>query len=139
MKNIIFTLTLIAAFTGMVKAQGGPVMTFEKNEIDYGNVPQGGDGLRLFKFKNTGTSPLVIKNATGSCGCTVPKWPVEPIQPGQVATIEVKYATDRLGGFTKNVTVETNEANSKHVLTIKGNIYEKKFENAAPNSSSNKR
>jgi Protein of unknown function (DUF1573) len=139
MKKIIFALSLITVFTGMVKAQNGPVMTFEKTEIDYGNVPQGGDGLRLFKFKNTGTSPLIIKNATGSCGCTVPKWPVEPIQPGQVATIEVKYATERLGGFTKTVTVETNATVNKQVLTIKGNVYEKKFENAAANSSSNKR
>lgn len=138
MKKFIFTFTMMAFFAGIVKAQNGPVMTFEKTEVDYGNVPQGGDGLRTFKFKNTGTEPLVIKNARGSCGCTVPKWPSEPIKPGQTATIEVKYATDRLGNFTKTVTVETNEAVDKHVLTIKGNIYEKKFEQAI-NNASNKR
>lgn len=138
MKKFIFTFTLMAFMAGWVKAQNGPVMTFEKVEIDYGNVPQNGDGLRTFKFKNTGTEPLIIKNARGSCGCTVPKWPNEPIKPGQTASIEVKYATDRLGTFTKTITVETNEAVEKHVLTIKGNVYEKKFENAI-NNSTNKR
>lgn len=138
MKKFIFTFTLMALMAGFVKAQNGPVMTFEKIEIDYGNIPQNGDGLRTFKFKNTGTEPLIIKNARGSCGCTVPKWPNEPIKPGQTASIEVKYATDRLGTFTKTITVETNEAVEKHVLTIKGNVYEKKFENAI-NNSTNKR
>ena len=139
MKKIIFTITLTAFLAVIVKAQNGPVMTFDKTEIDYGNVVQGGDGLRLFRFKNTGTEPLVIKNARGSCGCTVPKWPDAPIMPGQSASIEVKYATDRLGNFNKNVTVETNETVAKHVLTIKGNVYEKKFENAMNHNSSNKR
>ena len=139
MKKVLITLSLLALAVGFVKAQGGPVMTLEKTEIDYGNVVQNSDGVRMFKFKNTGTEPLIIKNAQGSCGCTVPKWPNEPIKPGQIAVIEVKYATDRLGPFTKTVSVETNEKTGKHVLTIKGNVYEKKFENATTQNSGNKR
>ena len=129
MKKVLATLILLASIAGITKAQSGPTMSFEKTEIDYSNVVQGSDGVRMFKFKNTGTEPLVIKNARGSCGCTVPKWPSEPIKPGQTAAIEVKYDTNRLGGFNKTVTVETNETNVKsHVLKIKGNVYEKKFE-----------
>jgi hypothetical protein len=115
------------------------VALFEKNEIDYGNVVQNSDGVRYFKFKNNGTEPLIIKNANGSCGCTVPKWPTEPIKPGQTAQIQVSYATDRLGPFTKTVTGETNEKNGKHVLMIKGNVYEKKFENAGNQTNTPKR
>ena len=139
MKKVFSILFLLALAAGAAKAQNGPVMTFEKTEIDYGNVVQAGDGVRIFKFKNTGTEPLIIKNARGSCGCTVPKWPSEPIKPGQTASIEVKYDSNRLGSFSKTVTVETNEEVGKHVLTIKGNIYEKKFENASNNNPGNKR
>jgi hypothetical protein len=139
MKKILCTLFLLASIVGFVKAQSGPVMTLEKTEIDYGNIAQNSDGVRMFKFKNTGTEPLIVKNAQGSCGCTVPKWPDQPIKPGQTASIEVKYATDRLGSFTKSITVETNEKTLKHVLTIKGNVYDKKFETNAPQNASNRR
>ena len=139
MKKVFSILFLLALAASAAKAQNGPVMTFEKTEIDYGNVVQAGDGVRIFKFKNTGTEPLIIKNARGSCGCTVPKWPSEPIKPGQTASIEVKYDSNRLGSFSKTVTVETNEEVGKHLLTIKGNIYEKKFDNASNTNSGNKR
>ena len=139
MKKLFSILLLVAAVTSYSKAQNGPVMMFEKTEIDYGNVVQNGDGVRIFKFKNIGTEPLIIKNARGSCGCTVPKWPSEPIKPGQSASIEVKYDSNRLGTFVKTVTVETNEEVGKQVLTIKGNIYEKKFDNASNNNPGNRR
>jgi Protein of unknown function (DUF1573) len=140
MKKVLATLVLLASIAVITKAQNGPVLSFEKTEIDYGNVVQNSDGVRIFKFKNTGTEPLVIKNATGSCGCTVPKWPSEPIKPGQTAVIEVKYATDRLGPFNKNVKVETNEpSGTSHTIKIKGNVYEKKFEATMNHSSGGKR
>ena len=71
MKKVLSILTMLALVAVVAKAQkvGGPVMTFEQTEIDYGTIAQGSDPLRKFKFKNTGTEPLVIKNARGSCGC----------------------------------------------------------------------
>ncbi len=100
----------------------GPVMSFETTEIDYGTIEKGSDPLRVFKFKNTGTEPLVIKNARGSCGCTVPKWPKEPIMPGEEGEIEVRYDTNRIGPFTKTVTITTNEPTGRHILRIKGKV-----------------
>lgn len=135
MKIILSALSILLLVANIAKAQTGPTMKFDKTEIDYGNIVQGSDGIKVFRFTNTGTEPLIIKNARGSCGCTVPKWPGEPIKPGQTATIEVKYDASKLGSFSKTVTVETNEAVGKHVLTIKGNVYEKKFESTSPNSS----
>jgi len=104
------------------KAVSGPVMEFQTTEIDYGQIVQNADPLRVFTFKNTGTEPLVITNAQGSCGCTVPAWPKEPILPGETSKVEVRYATDRIGQFHKTVTLTTNEAEGTHVLTIKGKV-----------------
>jgi hypothetical protein len=98
-------------------------MLFENETIDYGTIPHNADGKREFTFVNNGTKPLIITNATGSCGCTVPSFPKEPIAPGAKAVIGVKYATDRVGTFTKTVTITSNaEGQASKVLTIKGNV-----------------
>ena len=102
---------------------GGAGMLFENETIDYGTIPHNADGKREFVFVNNGSKPLIITNATGSCGCTVPSFPKEPIAPGAKATIGVKYATDRIGAFTKTVTVTSHaEGSSSKVLTIKGTV-----------------
>ena len=136
MKQLTFVLFLLAFTANTAMAQSGPVMTFEKTKIEYGTVALGGDGVRLFKFKNTGTQPLVIKNARGACGCTVPKWPNEAIQPGKTGTIEVKYDTNRAGYFKKEVFVETNEAQPQHTLTIEGTVLEKNTTGSTTGSGS---
>ena len=100
----------------------GPEMVFESSEIDYGTIAQNSDPLRVFRFTNEGTEPLVITAAKGSCGCTVPSYPKEPILPGESATIEVRYDTKRIGPFQKTVTLTTNEAEGQHILRIKGKV-----------------
>ena len=65
---------------------------------------------------------MIIKNAKGSCGCTVPKWPREPIAPGQEAEIGVTYDTKRVGKFTKTITLTTNADKRPVILTIKGEV-----------------
>lgn len=112
----------------------GPVMTFESMEVDYGKIDQNADGNRKFTFTNTGTEPLVIKNARGSCGCTVPTWPKEPIMPGETGSIDVKYDTNRVGPFTKTITITTNEAIGTKMLTIKGDVLKKDGDQAVPAS-----
>jgi hypothetical protein len=100
----------------------GPTMEFTATEVDYGTIEQHSDPYRFFSFTNTGNEPLVIQNAKGSCGCTVPTYPKEPILPGESAEIKVRYDTKRIGNFTKTVTLTTNEATPKHVLRIKGKV-----------------
>lgn len=101
----------------------GAGMVFVTETIDYGTIAHNSDGRREFVFTNNGTSPLVITNTQGSCGCTVPTSPKEPIAPGAKGVIGVKYATDRVGPFTKTVTVSSNAAGQPtKVLTIKGNV-----------------
>ncbi|TXB62751.1 DUF1573 domain-containing protein [Phaeodactylibacter luteus] len=112
------------------EAQEGPQMVFEAETVDYGTIEQGADPYRVFKFTNTGTEPLIITNAKGSCGCTVPTFPKEPIGPGEAGEIKVRYDTNRLGKFTKRVTLTTNAGSEKQMLTIKGEVVKKPEEPA---------
>ncbi len=100
----------------------GPGMVFENETIDYGTIEQNADGQREFAFTNNGDKPLIIMSATGSCGCTVPDAPKEPIAPGAKAVIKVKYDTNRVGPFTKTVTVTSNASATPKTLTIKGEV-----------------
>jgi hypothetical protein len=75
----------------------------------------------------------VIQNAQGSCGCTLPEYPKQPIMPGEGAEIKVRYDTNRVGDFTKTVTLTTNEITPNRVLTIRGKVLDKT--GAAPPSS----
>lgn len=106
----------------LAKVQGAG-MAYVTETIDYGTIAHNADGKREFVFTNNGTKPLIITNAVGSCGCTVPTFPKEPIAPGAKAVIGVKYATDRVGPFTKTVTITSNaEGTPSKVLTIKGTV-----------------
>jgi hypothetical protein len=100
----------------------GAGMVFESETIDYGTISHNAEGKREFVFVNNGNKPLIISNAQGSCGCTVPTYPKEPIAPGAKAVIGVKYDTSRIGAFTKTVTLTTNASETPKVLTIKGNV-----------------
>ncbi len=101
----------------------GAGMVFVTETIDYGTIAHNADGRREFVFTNNGNAPLIITNTQGSCGCTVPTTPKEPIAPGAKGVIGVKYATDRVGPFTKTVTVSSNAAGQPtKVLTIKGTV-----------------
>ncbi|MDV7187377.1 DUF1573 domain-containing protein [Lutibacter sp. TH_r2] len=129
MKKIV-TLLFIGLLTFSMNAQQQETTTpadpnaaafeFEAEVIDYGKVEFNGDGVRKFVFKNTGKSPLVISRIQSSCGCTVPKKPTEPILPGETGEIEVKYATNRAGGFSKMITVYSNATEKVKRLRIKG-------------------
>jgi hypothetical protein len=127
MKQILAILAFVLVSAVAANAQAatsGPVMSFDKEitTIDYGTIEKGGDPIRKFKFTNTGNEPLIIKSAKGSCGCTVPTYPQEPIMPGESANIDVRYDTQRVGMFTKTVTLTTNETSDTHTLTIKGEV-----------------
>lgn len=98
------------------------VFEFETELIDYGTIAHNADGKRAFTFKNVGKSPIIISKAKGSCGCTVPTWPKKPIMPGETAEIGVKYATNRVGSFSKSITLYSNASEKTKVIRIKGKI-----------------
>jgi hypothetical protein len=131
MKKIILLLAFFTGyiFTETAKAQQtakpdptAPVITFERDTIDYGTIAHNADGYRYFKFTNTGKSPLLISSVRSSCGCLVATWPQYPIQPGQSDKIRAHYATDRIGRFRKTLTMTSNANPPIHILWIQGNV-----------------
>ena len=94
----------ISSNTITAQVENGAKISFAKETHDYGTIKNGADGSCTFEFKNTGNAPLIISNAKGSCGCTVPTWPHEPIAPGAKGSIVVKYDTKRAGAINKSVT-----------------------------------
>jgi len=102
---------------------------FKEETHDYGEVPEGPKAECDFEFKNVGKKPIVISEAHGSCGCTVPQWPTEPILPGKKGKIHVVYNTDhRPGPISKDVTINSNAVQSPMVIHIKGNVKPKPAE-----------
>ncbi|UOB16987.1 DUF1573 domain-containing protein [Abyssalbus ytuae] len=97
-----------------------PIMSFDQTEHDFGNIPKGTPVETVFTFKNTGTAPLIITNATSSCGCTVPEYPKNtPIAPGETGELKVKYNASGKNQVTKTVTVSANTEKGTEKLTIK--------------------
>ena len=144
MKKGLFSLMMMfIAAVGMnsamaqeVVAKDGAKITFEKEVHDYGTIENGANGQCTFKFTNDGNAPLIISNAKGSCGCTVPSWPKEPIAPGASAEITVKYDTKRPGAINKSVTITSNAVNSPtKVIRIKGNVKPKPTSGAPVNNA----
>ncbi len=149
MKKLFLLIVIFSAFTMVAVAQqaepakidatektkGGPIMSLESNTVDFGTMKQHGEPLRVVKFTNTGTEPLIIKNARGSCGCTVPIWPKEPIMPGQEEIIEIRYATNRLGKINKTIKITTNEGGDPHVIKVVGNILKPDADETIPASA----
>ena len=132
-KSVLF----IGMFVGAVSLANAQVVTpnpapttkitFDKMENDYGKIMQdpesGPSGDCVFKFTNAGSQPLILTSATGSCGCTVPKAPLnQPFGPGESGEVKVHYDVKRIGPFTKTVTIKSNGSAEDIKLTIKGTV-----------------
>lgn len=123
MKKAILFILLIYAPQVLSAQNSGPMISFDTDTIDYGEITKGSDGVRTFTFENTGDAPLEIQGVRSSCGCTIPKKPEAPIAPGDKGEITVRYDTNRVGVFRKTITVNTNvSSNSIIALKIKGNV-----------------
>ena len=136
MKNLILIATLLVSSLLMAQEstnQKKGVLEFETETLDYGVVVQNSDGGRNFTFTNTGNEPIVITKVKGSCGCTVATKPSKPIMPNETATIGVKYATNRIGAFSKTITVSSNAKQGNKVLRIKGTVLKPESETIAAN------
>lgn len=130
MKQIVFlTLTILFSFA-QIQAQSKKAkvdMAFDKTVEgitfhDYGSIVFGANGNVDFNFTNRGAQPLVITNVQSSCGCTVPTWPREPIEPGKQGTISIVYNTTLPGVFNKTVVVYSNANNSPVRLEVRGKV-----------------
>ncbi|WP_207433833.1 DUF1573 domain-containing protein [Sabulibacter ruber] len=100
-----------------------PVMTFKETEFDFGDIKADKKVEHTFTFTNTGKAPLVIENASATCGCTVPEWPHEPIAPGETGKIKVVFdPTGKSGQQSKQITITANTDPQINQVSIKTNI-----------------
>ncbi len=100
-----------------------PVVKFDKAEHDFGTIAEGDKVETEFKITNEGEADLIIINAQGSCGCTVPVWPKEPIKPGESAPLKVSFDSNgKPGQQQKSVTLTTNSKEGSEKVTIKANV-----------------
>ena len=139
-KTILHTFAFIA-FSYAVSAQDSKVTTtttagetttqpastaefkFELDDYNFGTIKQGDKVEYEFNFTNVGKDALVITNAAGSCGCTVPVWPKEPIKKGETGKIQVTFnSAGKQGMQDKTVTITSNAVTSPKVLHIRGNV-----------------
>ena len=98
-------------------------MTFEEEEFNFGTIKQGESVTHEFSFTNTGKETLILTNAQGSCGCTVPVWPKEPIARGAKGVIKVTFnSAGKMGMQDKTVTITSNSKSGQKVLHLKGNV-----------------
>jgi len=96
---------------------------FDNYEHDFGNIAQNSQNKFVYSFTNTGKEPLVISKAKGSCGCTVPRWPKEPIAPGKTGEIEIIYKPGKQKNKqSKTITITANTEPEKTILKVKANV-----------------
>jgi hypothetical protein len=100
-----------------------PVITFESTTHDFGTIKEGEKIAYSFKFKNDGEADLLITNARGSCGCTVPQYPKMPIKPGDSGVIDVTFDSHGKSGHqNKQVTIVANTVPNTTIINITGEV-----------------
>ena len=146
MKRVIFLVAVFAVFTlssckkdnasNKVKGEnveaaatrdaeiskGSPILEWDKTEFDFGTIEQGEKVTTTFNFTNVGEADLVVTKVAGSCGCTVPAWPKEPVtvKPGESKIIDVTFnSTGKKNKTTNTITLTTNTESGKEVVRIK--------------------
>ena len=151
MKNLIFTLIVVLAISACnqsenqqtsnavstdlinnpataeegveINEEDAPRFEFEEKVIEFGEISQGEKIKRIFKFENVGNSDLIISDAKGSCGCTVPLWPKNPIAPGEEGEVEVVFDSNgKQGRQNKTITLIANTIPNKFVIALKGDV-----------------
>ncbi|MCH2021886.1 MAG: DUF1573 domain-containing protein [Saprospiraceae bacterium] len=106
-----------------ISPENAAKIEFEEEVFDFGSIIEGEVVEHIFKFKNTGKTPLIINHAKGSCGCTIPEWPHDPISPGVTSKIKVKFnSKGKQGEQNKTVTISANTIPNKTTIRIVGGV-----------------
>mgnify|MGYP000290549410 CR=1 FL=1 len=112
-----------ATASGEVKSVGQPKFEFTESNFDFGTINSGEEVTHEFKFKNVGDADLIISQAKGSCGCTQPTYPQNPIHAGEEGVIAVTFRSAGIAGqVAKEITVLANTTPTTKVLTISGEV-----------------
>ena len=123
MKNSLLIIFLFFSFS-IVAQEKGAILALQSNSFDFGRILED-DGVvqHKFLFTNTGSDPLLVTNVRTTCGCTVPSWTKDPVQPGKEGYVEIEFnPRNHPGTFHKTVQVQSSAQNSNMFLTISGTV-----------------
>lgn len=98
-------------------------MVFAETTFEFDTIDQGDTVVHIFKLTNTGDKDLIIGNAFGSCGCTVPEYPKDPIAPGKEAEVRVRFNSEgKEGAQTKSITLQVNTQKHQEQIFMNGYV-----------------
>ena len=124
MKTLMLALSVMlfstAVFSQTKKAE--ELVNFKEKVYDFGKIKQGVPVTHDFAFTNISDKPVIIENATASCGCTTPSWPQAPVAKGKTDKVKAGFNAAAPGVFTKQITIKVAGAQQPMVLTIKGEV-----------------
>lgn len=136
MKKLFLLCFLAVGLNSIASAQTTPTTAavdqnkaefkFNDESHDFGTLSKGAPCTYEFTFSNIGKEPLIISNVVPSCGCTTPSYSKEPVGPGKTGKIMVSYDSNRVGPFSKSITISSNSKTPTKTLFIKGTIIDKK-------------
>lgn len=122
-KSILAIAALVMSTAIFAQQKSTDVAVISNDVVDFGKVPANIPVTGTFVVKNVGKTPLIIENASASCGCTTPEWSKEPIMPGKEGYVKATYnAAQGLMPFTKPVHVKFAGFDDMRDLTLKGEV-----------------
>ncbi len=121
--SVFITLLFMLISGAFAQEADGPEFEFVESKHNFGDIRQDDKVEHIFKFRNSGTKPLIISNIITTCGCTAPSWTKEPILPKDQGEIKVVFdSTGKIGKQNKVITIFSNSVNQKERITITANV-----------------
>ena len=125
MKKILFLASaFVFSIALMAQQKADDVIKLNTEKHDFGKIKQNVPVIYFFEIRNTSDKPVVVENAWGSCGCTIPEVPKEPIMPGSSTKMKVQYSAAALAAFEKDVYIKLAGIEAPKVVKITGEVLE---------------
>ncbi len=121
-KIFLFASALVFSVAVMAQTKNDDVVKFNTTKHDFGKIKQGTPVIYFFEIKNTSDKPIVVENASASCGCTIPEKPEKPINPGATGKLKVQYSAAAVGPFTKDVHIKLAGIDQPKTVQIVGEV-----------------
>jgi Protein of unknown function (DUF1573) len=123
MKSILLaSMAFMFSLAVTAQAKADDVIKMNTEKYDFGKIKQNVPVTYYFEIKNTSDKAIVVENSWGSCGCTTPEKPKEPIQPGQSAKLKVQYNAAALNHFEKDVYIKLAGIEQPKTIKITGEV-----------------
>lgn len=121
-KIFLITSALVLSLAVMAQPKKDDKVKFNTDIHDFGKIKQGTPVTYFFEILNTGKQPIVVENASASCGCTIPEKPEKPINPGETGKLKVQYNAATVGPFKKDIFIKLAGIEQPKTVQITGEV-----------------